>query len=109
MKEEDRQSLLAHYDVTESRGFLPAEDPGDKLSPGLKEWAEIASHLPKLLISNRLRQAVDAMPVITLENLRAGRDLGKSDARLLVHRARLHLANLLATECIAGEPLRAMV
>jgi indoleamine 2,3-dioxygenase len=71
LKESERQSLLAPYDVTESRGFLPSEDPAELLPTKLKEWSLIASQLPKYLVSNQLRQAVDAVPMLTLDQLQA--------------------------------------
>jgi indoleamine 2,3-dioxygenase len=71
LTKEERQSLLEPYDLTEERGFLPVQDPRLQMPGVLKDWGEIAAELPKLLVSDRVRKTVDAMPVISTEELKS--------------------------------------
>jgi indoleamine 2,3-dioxygenase len=68
---QNRQSLLAPFDVTEKRGFLPVKDPREKAPKALGDWADIAYELPKLLVSGRVRKVVDAMPTLSTEEVTA--------------------------------------
>ncbi|MEK7703010.1 MAG: hypothetical protein AAB317_03515 [Nitrospirota bacterium] len=44
------------------RGFLPQHDPLLKLPDSLAPWDHLASELPKLLVGNCVRSAIDKMP-----------------------------------------------
>jgi indoleamine 2,3-dioxygenase len=78
LNKETRQSLLAPYDVTEERGFLPVKDPHPQVPRVLEGWAEIAYELPKLLVSGRVRKAVDAMPTLSTEELKTADELERA-------------------------------
>ncbi len=55
---------LSHYEIDESRGFLPPQDPLRELPPALGIWDEVASDLPKLLVSGRVRTFLRRLPLI---------------------------------------------
>lgn len=50
-------------------GFLPECDPLPRLSPAFDDWEEVAAQLPKLLVSDRLRPTLEALPPFPLEAL----------------------------------------
>lgn len=55
---------LRRYDVDPVRGFLPPEDPLDRLPAGFEPWDELAPKVPALLDAKRFRASIDAMPVL---------------------------------------------
>jgi len=55
---------LSDYEIDESRGFLPPEDPLRELPSALGIWDEVAYDLPKLLVSGRVRTFLRRMPLI---------------------------------------------
>jgi indoleamine 2,3-dioxygenase len=55
---------LSHYDIDESRGYLPPEDPLHELPPALAIWDEVAYDLPKLLVSGRIRTFLRKLPLL---------------------------------------------
>src|SRR5246127_3485664 len=48
-------ATVARFGVTAERGFLPREDPIARLPSALAEWDELASSLPKLMATGRVR------------------------------------------------------
>lgn len=54
---------LTDYHVDPIRGFLPAENPVQKLPPGFETWESIAADLSALITAGRLRLAIEEMPV----------------------------------------------
>jgi indoleamine 2,3-dioxygenase len=63
---EQKQSLLASYQIDWNRGFLPTVDPLVEVPKQLGPWCEIAQQLPKLLISNKVRQVVHNTSTISI-------------------------------------------
>lgn len=61
---------LKAYDIDIRQGFLPAEDPIEKLPIAYQEWEEIAADFAGLLISRQLRQRLDRLPPLPLNALR---------------------------------------
>lgn len=53
-----------------TRGFLPKNDPLDNLPSECTAWEQIASQLPKLLISNQLRTLIEQLPKFPLSALK---------------------------------------
>ncbi len=74
--------ILANYDVSLKRGFLPDPDPLCRLPAQWAAWDELARAIPELLQNGMLRNEVDRMPLIedipeTISELRlAAVDLG---------------------------------
>lgn len=61
---------LADYGLSPDRGFLPAEPPLELLhDPYYAKWEAVITNLQALLLSRRLRQVVDALPVLSTSNL----------------------------------------
>lgn len=61
---------LKAYDIDIQRGFLPVEDPIERLPAAYQEWEDIASNFAGLLISGQLRQRLDRLPPLPLDALR---------------------------------------
>ncbi len=78
LSKEQRQALLAPYDVDSERGFLPVKDPLVAVPTALGQWCEIAEELPKLLVSSRLKSFVDAMPAININELKTSTELERA-------------------------------
>ena len=51
--------------LSEAHGFLPASPPLLKLPPGYEVWDEMAADLPNLWRALKIRQALQAMPVLS--------------------------------------------
>ncbi|RAL09218.1 indoleamine 2,3-dioxygenase [Aspergillus homomorphus CBS 101889] len=61
---------LADYGISPDHGFLPSELPIDVLpDPYYARWEWIATNIPALLISRRMREAVDQMPMLSVSYL----------------------------------------
>jgi indoleamine 2,3-dioxygenase len=56
------------FDVSETRGFLPPDDPLTILED-YAEWETIATQLSALINARKLREAVAALPVISTQRL----------------------------------------
>lgn len=57
------------FGVTAERGFLPREDPCARLPSALAEWDELASNLPKLMATGRVRTFLDRPPAFDVASL----------------------------------------
>lgn len=57
------------YDVSLKTGFLPEELPLEKLPPYFSPWEKIASNLPALLVTKKVRRMVDEMPLLNANKL----------------------------------------
>ncbi|MFE0025219.1 indoleamine 2,3-dioxygenase [Amycolatopsis sp. NPDC059021] len=53
---------LASYGIDAERGFVPGTDPVPALAPRYRPWERIARDLGPLIMTGRLRGAVDALP-----------------------------------------------
>ena len=53
--------------LSETYGFLPTSPPPLKLSPGYEVWDEMAENMPDLWRTIRVRQALQAMPVLNVD------------------------------------------
>ena len=59
------------YNVSTTNGFLPDEPPLDILpDPYYQQWETVARNLQGLILSRRLRELVDRIPVLSTERLR---------------------------------------
>jgi len=68
---------MAHVDETgwqPTRGFLPDEDPLPRLPPAFDAWEEVAQRLPKLLLSDRLRDTLEGLSPFPDEPLATDRE-----------------------------------
>jgi indoleamine 2,3-dioxygenase len=61
-----------------SRGFLPAEDPLQFLSEEFHDWEDVATHLPKILVTDKLRSIVEGLPPFDLSQLRTEREFERA-------------------------------
>ncbi|KAF2740268.1 indoleamine 2,3-dioxygenase alpha type [Polyplosphaeria fusca] len=61
---------LSDYDISPQNGFLPSEIPLDVLpDPYYNPWETVARNLQGLILSKRLRQIIDTLPVLSTELL----------------------------------------
>jgi indoleamine 2,3-dioxygenase len=63
---------LEAFDITPARGFLPADDPLRQLPPTFAPWEDLAAELPKLLMTQHLRRAVERLPTLDATLLSPG-------------------------------------
>jgi len=60
---------LSQFSIHPERGFLPAEDPLASLPSQFATWDELGADLPKLLATEKLRPAVDRLPILDATEL----------------------------------------
>jgi indoleamine 2,3-dioxygenase len=63
---------LNTFEMSPQRGFLPSDDPLDRLPAELAPWDEIAGDLPKLLAASRCRAALERLPILDTASLQTG-------------------------------------
>ncbi|NDA44855.1 MAG: hypothetical protein EBX89_02515, partial [Actinobacteria bacterium] len=73
---------IADYGLSEEFGYLPHNDPAQKLSPGNEEWDHFASQIPKLLMGIDFRKRVKALPDFNVAALKTQAD--KSRAMMIL-------------------------
>lgn len=61
---------LEDYGISPVNGFLPAEAPLETLPEFYTKWEWIARNLQPLLLSKRIRVAVEELPILPTVNLR---------------------------------------
>jgi hypothetical protein len=60
----------ADYDISETNGFLPHELPLERLAdPYYKPWEAVVGNLQALMLSRRLRQVTQKLPVLSTARL----------------------------------------
>lgn len=69
---------LADHGVSETRGFLPSADPLDRLSPNFDAWEDAAHLLPKLLMTDHVREHLAALPEFQLDLIFTERELRRA-------------------------------
>ena len=63
--------FVEDYDVSPTNGFLPDNAPLQYLAhPYYQKWEAVMANLQALLLSKRLRAALENLPVITTSKLR---------------------------------------
>ena len=62
--------LLEDYGISPQHGFLPMELPLERLpDPYYNRWEAVVGNLQALLLSKRLREVVDGLPVLSTSRL----------------------------------------
>ena len=61
--------LLSFHQVDPVRGFLPAEDPLERLPDAFSAWERVANQLPHLLMASQLRQVLAKLPALDIQAL----------------------------------------
>lgn len=69
---------LAHYRVNAITGFLPVEDPLQKLPPEFAAWEQVAGDLSVLLMTGRLRGALESLPILEANDLQTLPELNRA-------------------------------
>lgn len=66
---------LADYDISPVHGFLPDEEPLEMLSnPYYIKWEAIVSKMQPLLLSRRLHEVIDSLPVLSARHFHTERE-----------------------------------
>ncbi len=60
------------------RGFLPSEDPLERLPGAFDEWEAVARSLPKILSNERIRRIVESLPPFDLSKLSSQREFERA-------------------------------
>ena len=61
---------IEDFDVSAQHGFLPAELPLDALpDPYYNKWEAVVANLQALILSRRLREVVQKLPVLSTSRL----------------------------------------
>ncbi|OGF56876.1 MAG: hypothetical protein A2Z21_08780 [Candidatus Fraserbacteria bacterium RBG_16_55_9] len=63
------------------RGFLPTQDPLEKLPRFYEVWDSLGADLAALLMTGRLRRALERLPLLSIEKLRNG---GQRERAILI-------------------------
>ncbi|KAH7042842.1 indoleamine 2,3-dioxygenase subfamily [Macrophomina phaseolina] len=67
------------YGISPTRGFLPADDPLERLShPIYASWEALAKDLPSLIRRRKIRHAVEQLDVVSTEHLRSSQELRRA-------------------------------
>lgn len=66
---EKSEDFLTRFDIDPVRGFLRSTDPVRTLPSSYAIWEQLALELPKLLGADRVREAILAMPELTIDAL----------------------------------------
>jgi indoleamine 2,3-dioxygenase len=61
--------MLRDHEVDPERGFLPAQDPLERLPEAFAPWEAIAPRVSSLLLAGQLRAVLEALPVPELARL----------------------------------------
>lgn len=61
--------FLTRHTVDPVRGFLPVEDPVQRLPPAFTAWEELTAELPKLLCAGHVRRVIRDLPLLDATQL----------------------------------------
>src|SRR3954447_6786229 len=60
---------IAAPNLDSERGFLPSQDPLTRLPKDFDAWEDVASTLPKLMASDRLRRTLQKLPPFPIDRI----------------------------------------
>ncbi|MEM9985385.1 MAG: hypothetical protein AAF804_09835, partial [Bacteroidota bacterium] len=63
------QGFFSKFDASPERGFVPTRLPLVQLPAEFDPWEELVQALPQAIAQGRVRQKVDALPLLTVETL----------------------------------------
>ena len=64
---------IAAFEISHERGFLPLQDPLNRLPKLLDAWESVALGLPKLLVSDQLHHTIRNLPPFPIEAINDSR------------------------------------
>src|SRR5690349_14204671 len=62
----------AAFDVSPGRGFVPGDDPPDRLPKAFAAWDEVIAELPALIMNFAIRRRIAEIPELDIGGLNAG-------------------------------------
>lgn len=69
---------LKAFDIDPVHGFLPTEEPLERLPEEFAPWEQIVSETSALLMSSRLRSTLDTLPILDASKLEDDRQLRRA-------------------------------
>jgi indoleamine 2,3-dioxygenase len=69
---------LPSFGISPQRGFLPEQDPLDRMPTQFGQWDEIGRELPTLLAAGRARQMLSDLPVLDPSSLHDGSEIERA-------------------------------
>ena len=78
MNEDRITRELARFDIDPQRGFLPPEDPLDRLPHPWLEWERMGFELPELIATHRAREAIGDLPELDASGLASEQELRRA-------------------------------
>jgi indoleamine 2,3-dioxygenase len=70
--------VLADFDISTERGFLPAADPLLRLPRAYDAWEDTVAELPKLIAADRVHATIEALPALDPAPLHDGPELDRA-------------------------------
>ena len=67
-------TFIAAPQIDSERGFLPLQDPLQRLPRAFDEWENVASGLPKLFASDHIRRTIEELPPFRMDAICADRE-----------------------------------
>lgn len=68
----------AAFGVSRERGFVPAQDPLDRLPPAFQPWDEAIAALPALIMNFTVRRRVTELPELPVDDLHSEGELERA-------------------------------
>jgi indoleamine 2,3-dioxygenase len=65
---------IAAFEISRERGFLPLQDPLNRLPKPFDAWESVALGLPKLLVSDQLHRTIRNLPPFPIEAITNSRE-----------------------------------
>lgn len=69
---------LASYQISAATGFVPVEDPLDRLPTPYEPWEMVMAQMGGLLMNGRLRAAVAQLPHLSVSHLESEREIQRA-------------------------------
>lgn len=71
-------TVLHEYEVSPLRGFLPHRDPLQSLSGKYEKWEDLVKNVSDLILAKQIRQLIDKLPVISIDELESQSELRRA-------------------------------
>ncbi|MBP5932959.1 hypothetical protein F3K39_34535 [Streptomyces sp. LBUM 1479] len=84
-----RVAALGEYAIDAVHGFVPAEDPVDALPAYYEPWERLARNIAALIMTGRMRPAVESLPVLAALQ----RGAGTGHAAVVLSRERVRVGH----------------
>lgn len=69
---------MTDFAISPTRGFLPETDPLRRLPTAFDAWEDLALNLPKVLMTDRVRPMIEALPEFPIDKLEGEREVKRA-------------------------------